>query len=63
MNKLFIKTWYYSPFPDDVVKQRLLYICENCLIYVPSEGSLNKHRAEKNCFDKQPGKQIYRKVP
>lgn len=39
-----INTWYYSPFPEEYGKQKLLYVCEKCLKYLRKKSSIIRHR-------------------
>ncbi|KAM8721189.1 hypothetical protein ACLKA7_007115 [Drosophila subpalustris] len=55
-----IDTWYFSPFPGEYGKARVLYVCEYCLKYMLREKSYRYHLYE--CKKrKPPGREIYRK--
>ncbi|KAH8387641.1 hypothetical protein KR093_008476, partial [Drosophila rubida] len=55
-----IDTWYFSPFPGEYGKARVLYVCEYCLKYMLLEKSYRYHMSE--CRRRQPpGDEIYRK--
>ena len=38
-----IDTWYFSPYPDEYMKQPKLYICEYCLKYMKLETTYRYH--------------------
>ena len=38
-----IKPWYFSPYPQELVKEPCIYICEFCLKYVKSRACLKRH--------------------
>ncbi|KAJ1511606.1 Histone acetyltransferase kat6a [Coelomomyces lativittatus] len=58
-NGLKIKTWYSAPYPEEYTKSKLLYLCPNCLKYMPSEFVMQRHL--KKCpHHFPPGKEIYR---
>ena len=53
-----IETWYYSPFPNEFISNKKLYICEYCLKYMKYKSTLIKHL--KNCnYLHPPWKKIY----
>ncbi|XP_043211778.1 histone acetyltransferase KAT8-like isoform X2 [Amphibalanus amphitrite] len=55
-----IDTWYFSPYPDEYMKQPKLYICEYCLKYMKLETTYRHHLGD--CGWRQPpGREIYRK--
>ncbi|KAJ3394223.1 K(lysine) acetyltransferase [Lobulomyces angularis] len=58
--KFLIKTWYFSPFPENYGKLNTLYICEWCLKYMQYPESLLKHKSvcTQRC---PPGNVIYEK--
>lgn len=43
IGKYEIDTWYFSPYPDEYMKQSKLYICEYCLKYMKLESSFRYH--------------------
>lgn len=55
-----IDTWYFSPFPGEYGKARILYVCEYCLKYMRLERSYKYHLGECE-VRRPPGKEIYRK--
>ncbi|XP_037068713.1 histone acetyltransferase KAT8-like [Pollicipes pollicipes] len=60
IGKYEIDTWYFSPYPDEYMKQSKLYICEYCLKYMKQENSYRFHSGD--CSWRQPpGREIYRK--
>nr|XP_016931740.1 males-absent on the first protein [Drosophila suzukii] len=55
-----IDTWYFSPFPEEYGKARILYVCEYCLKYMRFRESYAYHLYE--CDRRRPpGREIYRK--
>ncbi|XP_017064172.1 males-absent on the first protein [Drosophila eugracilis] len=55
-----IDTWYFSPFPDEYGKARILYVCEYCLKYMRLRDSYAYHLYD--CKRRRPpGREIYRK--
>ncbi|KIH55101.1 MOZ/SAS family protein, partial [Ancylostoma duodenale] len=53
-----IDTWYVSPYPDEYGKERYLYICECCFLYMRQERALKMHMSSCN-MRHPPGKEIY----
>lgn len=39
-----MKPWYFSPYPQELTKEPIIYICEFCLKYVKSKKCLERHR-------------------
>ncbi|EDV94464.1 histone acetyltransferase KAT8 [Drosophila grimshawi] len=55
-----IDAWYFSPFPGEYGKARVLYVCEFCLKYMRLEKSYSFHLYD--CKKRHPpGREIYRK--
>ncbi|EIN11748.1 hypothetical protein PUNSTDRAFT_131903 [Punctularia strigosozonata HHB-11173 SS5] len=54
-----VEAWYFSPYPQEYAHLPLLYICEMCLSYFPSEFMLGRHRKRCNLLH-PPGNEIYR---
>ncbi|CEH15372.1 histone acetyltransferase [Ceraceosorus bombacis] len=54
-----IETWYFSPYPVEYAYVDMLYICEMCLSYFPSDFMLRRHR-QKCGLVHPPGNEIYR---
>ncbi|KAK9459107.1 uncharacterized protein V1516DRAFT_680979 [Lipomyces oligophaga] len=54
-----IDTWYISPYPEEYSRRPLLYICEFCLKYMPSEYVNWRHQL-KCLYRHPPGDEIYR---
>ncbi|OQS55436.1 histone acetyltransferase [Ecytonucleospora hepatopenaei] len=53
-----MNTWYFSPYPKDVVKNKDVYICEYCLYYFSAEELLEEH--SKECtLRSPPGIMVY----
>ncbi|CAH1791663.1 unnamed protein product [Owenia fusiformis] len=55
-----IKPWYFSPYPQELTSEPIVYICEFCLKYVKSHKCLERHLS-KCVFRHPPGNEIYRK--
>ncbi|KAK4023676.1 hypothetical protein OUZ56_009075 [Daphnia magna] len=55
-----IKPWYFAPYPQEMVHQACIYICEFCLKYRKSEKCLERHLMKCN-LRHPPGNEIYRK--
>lgn len=55
-----IGTWYFSPYPEEYMKQSKLFICEYCLKYMRLEKTFRFHLGECN-WRQPPGREIYRK--
>ncbi|XP_055352735.1 histone acetyltransferase lsy-12-like [Paramacrobiotus metropolitanus] len=53
-----IKTWYTSPFPEEYIRCKCLYMCEFCLQYMKTLGVLKSHY-EKCPWHRPPGAEIY----
>ncbi len=54
-----VDTWYFSPYPQEYAHLPVLYICEFCLAYFPSQFMSTRHR--KRCtLLCPPGNEIYR---
>lgn len=69
-----IKPWYFSPYPEELVSEPCIYICEFCLKYLKSDVCLKNHLVngfiviinplQKKCLYKYPpGNEIYRNLP
>jgi len=39
-----MKPWYFSPYPQELTKEPVIYICEFCLKYVKSKTCLMRHK-------------------
>ena len=46
LGKHRIRPWYFSPYPQELVKEACIYICEFCLKYVKSRSCLKRHLAK-----------------
>ena len=55
-----MKPWYFSPYPQEIVPEPCIYLCEFCLKYTKSRNCLNRH-ATKCHLRHPPGNEIYRK--
>ncbi|RZF47713.1 hypothetical protein LSTR_LSTR005977 [Laodelphax striatellus] len=55
-----IRPWYFSPYPQELVNQPCIYICEFCLKYRKSRKCLERHLNKCN-LRHPPGNEIYRK--
>ncbi|KAK9320049.1 acyl-CoA N-acyltransferase [Lipomyces orientalis] len=58
-SKYEIETWYTAPYPEEYNRRSLLYICEFCLKYMPSEYVNWRHQI-KCPMRHPPGDEIYR---
>ncbi|KJH48882.1 MOZ/SAS family protein [Dictyocaulus viviparus] len=53
-----IDTWYVSPYPDEYEKDKYLFICDRCFLYMRQERTYKIHLS--TCNTKHPpGKEIY----
>uniref|UniRef100_A0A0K0CYN1 Histone acetyltransferase n=1 Tax=Angiostrongylus cantonensis TaxID=6313 RepID=A0A0K0CYN1_ANGCA len=53
-----IDTWYVSPYPDEYGKERYLFICDYCFLYMRQERAYKMHLS--SCTVRHPpGKEIY----
>ncbi|VDK49975.1 unnamed protein product [Anisakis simplex] len=57
--KYEIDTWYFSPYPDEYGKSRMLFICDYCMKYMKHERTYRTHLHECK-RRKPPGEEIYR---
>src|SRR5438046_10767913 len=60
LGKFLVDTWYFSPYPEAIVKSGTVYICEFCLSYYGSKFQLARHRSKCN-LTHPPGAEIYHK--
>ena len=44
LGRFRIKPWYFSPYPQELTTEPVIYICEFCLKYVKSKKCLERHR-------------------
>jgi histone acetyltransferase HTATIP len=59
MGKYEVEVWYFSPYPTEYTHLPVLFLCEFCLSYFPSQFVLGRHL--KSCTLKHPpGNEIYR---
>ncbi|KAG9316213.1 histone acetyltransferase, MYST superfamily, partial [Chiua virens] len=54
-----VDAWYFSPYPKEYAHLPVLYICEFCLSYFPSQMMLTRHRHRCTLLH-PPGNEIYR---
>ncbi|KAK9457238.1 hypothetical protein V1511DRAFT_493082 [Dipodascopsis uninucleata] len=54
-----IKTWYTAPYPEEYSRRPIIYICEYCLKYMPTEYVYWRHQV-KCQMRHPPGDEIYR---
>lgn len=59
MGKHAVDAWYFSPYPKEYAHLPILYICEFCLSFFPSNFMLGRHRKRCNLLY-PPGNEIYR---
>lgn len=62
INSHEIKTLYPSPYPENVNRQSIIYICQLCLQYSSNRFQYNRHRLKcLQCnLQRPPGNEIYR---
>lgn len=52
-----IRPWYFSPYPVDLTKEPVIFLCEFCLKYLKSAKCLERHRVscshQRSTHDKQ----------
>ena len=54
-----VEAWYFSPYPVEYAHLPVLYLCEFCLSYFPSQFMLKRHL--RSCMLKHPpGNEVYR---
>lgn len=59
MGKAEVEAWYFSPYPVEYAHLDVLYLCEFCLSYFPSQFMLGRHL--KRCTLRHPpGNEVYR---
>jgi len=54
-----MNTWYFSPFPAEYTKYRMLYFCEFCLNFFGEKSELDRH-CKRCTWTHPPGLEIYR---
>lgn len=60
-----IETWYTAPYPEEYSHFDTLYICEQCLAYMPQLTTYNRHQLKyctANGGYHPPGVEIYRDI-
>lgn len=60
LGKHLIQPWYFSPYPEELTKESVVYLCEFCLKFAKSLHCLKRHRT-KCTLRHPPGNEIYRK--
>lgn len=50
MGKFRIKPWYFSPYPQELTLEPVVYLCEFCLKYVKSFHCLKRHKVFISSF-------------
>lgn len=43
IGKFEIDTWYFSPYPDEYGRVKMLYVCQYCLKYMKYEATYRRH--------------------
>lgn len=56
----YIRTWYPSPYPEEYINNRKIFICDTCLKYYSSRKHLNAHLSKPHKHNFPPGFEIYR---
>jgi len=54
-----VEAWYFSPYPKEYAHLPVLYICEFCLAFFPSQFMFSRHRQRCTMLH-PPGNEIYR---
>lgn len=44
LGKHLIQPWYFSPYPEELTKVPVVYLCEFCLKFTKSMHCLKRHR-------------------
>lgn len=60
MGRFVIKTWYFSPYPEELCCKGTIYICEFCLSFFGGREHLVRH-CQKCRLRHPPGTEIYRR--
>ncbi|XP_064403731.1 histone acetyltransferase KAT5-like [Halichondria panicea] len=60
LGRFRMKPWYFSPYPQELTSEPVIYLCEFCLKYVKSMKCLERHKAKCTLYH-PPGNEIYRK--
>eukprot|EP00045_Choanoeca_perplexa_P011448 m.121408 g.121408 ORF g.121408 m.121408 type:complete len:435 (+) comp15638_c0_seq1:63-1367(+) len=55
-----VAPWYFSPYPEALTMNEVVYLCEGCLGFNRSKTSFRRHK-EKCLLRHPPGTEIYRK--
>lgn len=58
IGKYTIKTWYYSPYPDEFNQLDHIFVCDKCFRYFKTQEELDSHMQGERPYP--PGKEIYR---
>lgn len=59
MGKHEFEAWYFSPYPKEYAHLPVLFLCEFCLAFFPSQMMLTRHRQRCTLLH-PPGNEIYR---
>ena len=57
-----IRAWYMSPYPEEYVVNRKIYVCDTCLKYFSSRSRLVQHMSKRHKNFYPPGFEIYRDI-
>ena len=49
LGRFRIKPWYFAPYPLELTKEPVIYLCEFCLKYMKSSKCLERHRVSGLC--------------
>ncbi len=44
LGKFRMKPWYFSPYPQELTSEPIIYLCEFCLKYLKSLKCLERHK-------------------
>ena len=50
LGKYLIQPWYFSPYPEELTKVPIVYLCEFCLKFTKSIHCLKRHRVSSIIF-------------
>lgn len=58
IRNFLVSTWYFSPYPKDIIKNGTVFLCEFCLFYFSNQEKLIEHYKKCN-LRHPPGTKIY----
>lgn len=48
LGRFRMKPWYFSPYPQELTSEPIIYLCEFCLKYVKSLKCLERHKVSQS---------------